>query len=84
MAHYVYFPQQILDLQKEIQQHPPLVEIISLNQQYNFEVLLGHVAAYVDMVLDGVYTPPEMLRLSEILIGKLQDKRAGHVIIRSH
>jgi len=84
MAYHHYFPQQILDLQAEIQKHPPLVEIISQHKQYNFEVLIGHVAAYVGVMLDGVYTPPEMMRLAELLTGKLQDKRAGHIIIRPH
>jgi hypothetical protein len=84
MPYHQYFPQQILDLQAEIQKHPPLVEIISQHKQYNFEVLLGHVAAYVEVMLDGVYTPSELLELAEKLTGKLQDKRAGHLIIRVH
>jgi hypothetical protein len=81
MSHHEYFHPDIIELQKEIQRHPPLAEIIKQNQDQPFVVLLGHVAAYCNVIVDGSYNYLEIVHVCGKLVEKLQDKRAGHVIL---
>ncbi len=61
------FPQEFIDLAREVRNHPQLQ--INLNE--DFQVSLSKIAAYCNVALDGVYTYDDQKqiasRLTEIL-----------------
>lgn len=77
MAELVFFDERRIELNKEIQNHPELCDILASQDDREFELLLVQVATYCDVVLDGDYMPQELDRLCGILTDKLRAKRAG-------
>ena len=50
------FPEEWIALNKELQNHPVLIELIQKHLQSEFEVILAEIATYCEVILDGVYT----------------------------
>ena len=83
MPYLVYFPQVVQDLQEEIQKHPDLlVQLLMLPKDSPFELKVAELATYCDVVLDGIYTSPDLEKLAGIFLGKLRAKR-GELILLS-
>lgn len=73
-----YFPEPVLMLQEEIQQHPQLLTTLcQLPPNSDLGDKLGEVAAYCEVILDGFYDNDSLLKLCEILLKKMQAKRLG-------
>lgn len=77
MVHKVYFPDAFLALQKEVQQHPQLME--QLKNCVDWEDQLGTIAAYLNILLDGVY---EQVDLMDMLV--MQLKKKGTIYLDLH
>jgi len=72
VAYYEYFPQEYIALKKEVQNHPDL--LIALYTATGFEESIGTIAAYCDVILDGSYSPEDVVKLCDILVMKLKQK----------
>lgn len=75
------FPPVIIELQAEIQQHPDLlISLLQLPKDSPIELKMAEVATYCDMVLDGIYTEDDILKLASIMINKMRSKRGELVL----
>ena len=74
-----YFPQEYIELQKELLTgyHPKLEKILTTNggTADDVDLKLAQIAAYCSVILDGVYTLEERMRLCDILRKRLQYMR---------
>lgn len=75
-----YFPQAYQDLNRELVNHPKLLELLAKHPANEFEVRLSEIAAYCDVILDGQYFPSELEKLAEILVKKLVEKRVPVIL----
>lgn len=75
------FPPIIIELQAEIQQHPELlIAMLQLPKDSPIELKMAEVATYCDMVLNGIYTEDDILKLAGIMINKMKSKRGELVL----
>jgi hypothetical protein len=73
----MFHPAKVV-LMKEVNKHPKLVETIvsqGFNEREHWPEMLAEIAAYVIVVVDGVYTPAELDKLCEICYFRLVEKR---------
>ena len=70
------FSEERIELMREVNRHPPLVEILNRVPDATWEERLAMIAAYGMIMVDGYYSQEELERLYEILITKLRDMRA--------
>lgn len=75
MVYHVMFSEALQELNKEVTRHSKLVEIIRPVSQNDAAEMIGHVAAFCGIVLDGFYTEKEMEKLYKILLERLRKKR---------
>ena len=80
--HHEYFPEEFIALQQELQHHPILIERLQKHKQEDQEIVIAEIAAYCEVILDGVYVPEQLVHLAGILAKKLYERRpAGPGII---
>lgn len=80
--HHELFPEVFIELQAEIQQHEQLlINLLQLPKDSPMEVKLGEVAAYCQIVLDGMYTQEDVEKLCEILLKKLKQRRTPLILL---
>lgn len=80
--HHEMFPEVFIELQAEIQQHEQLlINLLQLPKDSPMEVKLGEVAAYCQIVLDGMYTQEDVEKLCGILLKKLKQKRTPLILL---
>lgn len=65
-----------IELSIECGNHPELCDILKDNIGEPFEILLGHIAAYCEVMVDGMYMPEEIDILCDKLTDKLRQKRS--------
>lgn len=86
----VMFPDEVIQLNKELATpyHPELVAILhKLPSNVSFQERLGHIAAYCDLVLDGMYSPDDIAGICDELANRLYLKRKApeaQVIVPLH
>ncbi len=57
MVHIVYFPKVFVDLRREIDNYfPALSEELTTLESQELGDILGYIAAYCNILLDGTYT----------------------------
>jgi hypothetical protein len=72
------FPEEVLALQEEVQQHPELLkQLCQLPAGSDIGDKLGEIAAYCEVILDGMYDNDSLLHLCGVLLKKMQAKRLG-------
>lgn len=76
MAYYEYFEQELIDLRKEIANHPDLMTILAVQTNTDIYVHIAEIAAYCQMVLDGTYSKEDVLKLCTIMTERLRNRRA--------
>lgn len=83
MAHLEFFSESRIALNKELAQdgHESLWPLLAKYPATEFEMRLAEVAAYCEIILDGVYDAGEVDKLCEILTRKLYEKRTGVIVI---
>lgn len=82
MAQIVMFPQPFLDLATEIKlHHPKLQQLIANHPLDELELRMAEISTYCDVILDGTYTPEDMIRLAETLCRKLEKKRSSIILL---
>lgn len=70
-----YFPEEFLELQREITNHPTLMEFLSKHPPNEFEVRMAEVAAYCGIILDDVYCEKDLIKLADTCTKKLKEAR---------
>ena len=75
MVQLVYFSEKRIELQRELQYHPELVEKLQRYAADAFELQLSEICSWFGIVLDGDYYPEDLDNLCEILRKKLVEKR---------
>lgn len=65
------FPQEWLDLAREVQYHSN----IRFNSGDDFEIKLAKIAAYCEVILDGEYTQDDIKMICRKLTEKLYSSR---------
>ena len=78
MSHWVhlnFWPDELIQLQREIQHHPRLVDRLQKHPAGEWEVRLAEIAQYCEVILDGNYMPEEIQKLAGILYQKLLLRR---------
>lgn len=78
MAHLVFFPEEMIELQKELKYHPDIQAALDAQPQKDLEILLAQIATELNIILDGDYLLPDLCKM---LLGQLRKKRSGQVII---
>lgn len=61
MTNRIMFPPVVAALQKELNNHPDLIE--QLRTSSSFEESLGTIGAYLGIALDGIYGPLDLMDL---------------------
>lgn len=76
---YEFFPQPIIDLQRELQ-HPAHRELEKYNNPDLVEVIKS-LCTELGIVLDGMYDGNDLMNLCEIMIKKLQERRGSLIVV---
>lgn len=74
MAELVFFPEPMIQLQQEVLRHPKLLERLKSIAGHDFEMKLAMCAAYVEIILDGMYDQEGLLKLCDIIVQRLKKK----------
>lgn len=70
-----YFDPARIALNKEVKEHPALSALLSNYHPNDFHGMLGEIAAYCGIVIDGYYTDNELNQLCDILHTALSRSR---------
>lgn len=81
--YYHFFPEEALELQEEMLKHPDLQEYLSHQTDKDTYIILNEIAAFCGLILDGLYTPDDILGIMEYLRKKLYERRTS-IIITGH
>lgn len=74
------FPPEILALQEEILEHPPLMEqLYKQGPTAPIEDKMGTVCAYCGIILDGIYDEKDILKLAEKCTKELYEARKSFI-----
>lgn len=70
-----YFGDNILELNKEIQNHPILMQALSAKDISEFEFRIAVVAAHCGLVLDGDYNGNDLEMIAGKCLERLRNRR---------
>lgn len=70
-----YYPEEYIELQKELRFHPVLLDRLQKFDQKDVELVIAEIAAYCEILLDGIYVEADIVRLAGLMIPKLKAKR---------
>lgn len=72
---YDYFPEELIALRREIQEHPSLLKILAEQEDKDVYIQILEIAAYCKILVAGEYTRDDMLNLCKMLTKKLMSMR---------
>ena len=84
MADYVYFHQELLQLQEEVAKHPELMLGLSTLHNPDIGESLATVAHYLGIPVDETMNQAQLLAFADTLTRKLYEERTGLVITTLH
>lgn len=84
MADYVYFHQELLQLQEEISKHHELMLGLSTLHNPDIGESLATVAHYLGIPVDETMNQSQLLAFADMLTRKLYEERTGLVITTLH
>lgn len=74
-AHHNIWPDELIALNREIPNHPKLMERLANHPMPEWEIKLAETALYCEVIVDGDYLPEQIISLCEILLVKLIERR---------
>lgn len=77
----VYDPPEIIELRRELTYHPTLVTRLGNNED-DLPTIIGILAAEVDIAMDGEYTQEDLLKVTDLIINRLREKRGAVLLVR--
>ena len=85
--YHVMFPPAFIALQAEIINHPELQRRLQKHHdtdgELQFAKCIAEVAAYVNVALDGIYEEDELIKIADICVQRLRDKRVAIIVTSS-
>jgi hypothetical protein len=75
MPYIEYFETELIELAKEVREHPDLHILFATQSDSDIYVQIMEVATYLNIIVDGTYLPEEILKLCTIMTRKLREKR---------
>lgn len=85
-AYQNIFPEELIQLNKEVSNHPELMTLLANHPSGEWEIKMAEIALYCEVIVDGTYLPEEMQKLAGILTKKLIERRKdnrGLVVIEN-
>lgn len=76
------FPQEYIDLNREISFHPVLMHLLAVQPVDEFEIRLAQVASYCEVMLDDTYTYEDLKGIAKVCCERLMQKR-GKVLLEN-
>lgn len=78
-----YFEPELLALQEEVANpaHTPLQLLLGKVAHQELYMVLAEVATYCGIILDGMYTNADIIKLCEVLTRKLYEKRTSLILL---
>lgn len=71
---YEFFPEALTALRVEIDNHPALLKILAAQEDKDVYIQISEIAAYCGIILEGVYTRDDVIRLADKLVWELKKK----------
>lgn len=85
-AHINIWPDELIQLNRELVNHPKLMERLANHPMAEWEVKIAEIAQYCEVIVDGTYMPEEITKLAGILYTKLllrREDNRGLLVIES-
>ena len=79
--HHHYFESELIELRKEIDNHPDLLLILQAQTNMDIYIQICEISAFCGMVLDGDYTKQDILAVCKKCTDVLRGRRIGHLYI---
>jgi hypothetical protein len=77
--HYVFFEQELLDLQQELAQCPPLMKILQEQPDKDSMIMVAEIATYLGVILHGDYSKADILKICGDMAKELNKRRTIHL-----
>ena len=82
MVYKVMFSEHRIALNREVQNHPDLIELLQIyNRADELPGILGEISNYLAIVVDEFYDPEGIDQMCKVLTHELRRKREGARII---
>ena len=72
----VYFPQALIELNEETALHPDLKIRLDAQENKDIYITINEIAAFLGIVLEGMYTQEDILKLCTDMTLKLRARRS--------
>lgn len=80
-ANLMFFSEELIELNREVAGHPDLVEKLHQQDSPDMEVRLAVIAAYCNILLDGVYDSYDINKIAAKCIQILRARRTGIITL---
>lgn len=83
---FEFFDPKIIELQRELarpEHKETVAKLMRVSDLRDFSDCIKHLATEVDIVLDGMYTPQDIIDLCPRIIDRLIKRRGGILILNS-
>lgn len=70
----MYFGPEMLELNKEVRNHPKLTQRLVKMNALDFETKIASVAAYCGVALDGAYDEEDLENIAKLCLAELRKK----------
>lgn len=84
MAQLVFYSESRIQLAKEIQFHPDLLQALAESDANDFETKLAVIAAHVNIVLDDEYTQKDIDHICDLCWNRLRERRKEIILPLGH
>lgn len=78
--YHEYFPEAFIQLQREMQHHPLLIQRIQKHQGLGIEVIFAETAHYCGYAINADFDGEQLEALAEVLRGKLANMAVREAI----
>jgi len=72
MAYLEFFPDEYVQLNREVAYHPTLQALLAKHPEHEFELKLAEIAAYCLIEVDGEFTQEELRKLASLCLERLK------------
>ena len=80
MAYHEYFPEAFIQLQREMQHHPLLIQRLQKHAGLGMEVIFAETAHYCGYAINADFDGEQLEALAEVLRGKLSNMAVKEAI----
>lgn len=77
---FAFFPKEIIELNKEISNHPALQKLLSNQPSNELEIRVAEIAAYCKIGVDAHFSREEFVKLCGMCLNELRKKRGMPIV----